>query len=40
MDYYLKDATLLLSTQDGILRVGPDNDYDRYNSQILLEEME
>jgi hypothetical protein len=39
MDYYLKDATLLLSTQDDELRVGPDNDYDRYNSQILLDEL-
>lgn len=38
-DYYLKDATLLLSTQDGMIRTGPDNDYERYNSRKLLEEM-
>ena len=36
---YLKDAKLLLSTQDGEIRVGPDNDYDRYNGEALLERL-
>lgn len=37
MYLYLKDARLLLSTQDGVVRAGPGNDYERYNGAALLE---
>lgn len=37
MEQYLKDAVLLLSSQDGEIRVGPENDYDRYKRDALLE---
>lgn len=40
MEAYLKDATLLLSSQDGEIRVGPGNDFERYNSDELLREIQ
>jgi len=40
MDAYLKDATLLLSSQDGEIRVGPGNDFERYSSDELLREIQ
>ncbi len=33
MESYLKDANLLLGTQDGMPRMGPANDYDRYREE-------
>ncbi|MBE5877803.1 MAG: hypothetical protein E7290_13100 [Lachnospiraceae bacterium] len=37
MANYLKKAELLLSTHDGEVRVGPANDYDRFQIQKLLD---
>ena len=35
MNSYLKDAVLLLSTQDAKLRVGPSNDFEQYQAETL-----
>ena len=37
MESYLKNAELLLSTHDGEVRVGPANDYEKYQSQKILD---
>jgi len=37
MEVFLENAELLLSTQDGELRVESGNDYDRYHAETLLE---
>lgn len=37
MEVFLENAELLLSTQDGELRVGSENDYERYHAETLLE---
>lgn len=39
MERYLENAQLLLSTQDGIVRTGPANDYERYNAEALLQKI-
>lgn len=40
MENYLKDAQLLLSTQDGALRTEPSNDLERYNTKTILAQIE
>lgn len=40
MENYLKDAKLLLSTQDGILRTEPSNDLELYNAKTILAQIE
>lgn len=40
MESYLADAKLLLSTQDGVLRVGPANDSKRYTAENIRTEIE
>lgn len=39
MEVFLENAELLLSTQDGELRVGPGNDYERYRAEAMLEKI-
>ncbi|MBQ8280447.1 MAG: hypothetical protein IJZ23_11440 [Roseburia sp.] len=39
MESYLEEAQLLLSTQDGELRIGPANDLERYNAETILEQI-
>ena len=40
MENYLKDAQLLLSTQDGVLRTEPSNDLKLYNAKTILVQIE
>lgn len=40
MENYLKDAQLLLSTQDGVLRTEPSNDLELYNAKTILVQIE
>lgn len=40
MENYLKDAQLLLSTQDGVLRTEPSNDLELYNAKTILTQIQ
>lgn len=39
MNPYLEHATLLLSTQDGVIRTEPVNEYDKYNKEALVKDI-
>lgn len=39
MNPYLENATLLLSTQDGVIRTEPINEYEKYNKEALIQHI-
>lgn len=39
MNPYLENATLLLSTQDGVIRTEPVNEYEKYNKEALIKDI-